>query len=92
MLARLASPTVFIVLVIMLNILIAVVSDSYECAIIRSKKLFLSARLELVAEFDPRSSSDSFAVFEATDAYYIPVHGFDAVSRPGPRVRVYRFR
>jgi hypothetical protein len=31
------------------------------------------------------------AVFEPTDAYYIPMHGFGAVTRPGPHVRVYAF-
>jgi len=42
----------FIANIMMLNMLIAVVSDSYECAIIKSKLLFRRARLELVAEFD----------------------------------------
>ena len=36
----------------MLNILIAVVSESYESALIRAQKLFLTARLELVTEFE----------------------------------------
>ena len=36
----------------MLNVLIAVVSDSYECAQIRSRVLFRRARLELAAEFE----------------------------------------
>lgn len=46
--------------------------------------------LTLLAEFDPAASPDAIpAVFEETDAYYIPVHGFDRVSRPGPLVRIY---
>jgi hypothetical protein len=53
----------------------------------------LAPRLELIADFDPGSGADgSRAVFEDTDAYYIPVHGFGAVSRPGPHVRIYRYR
>ena len=52
----------------------------------------LAPHLELLAEFDPASGSDgAAAVFEETDAYYIPFHGFQAVSRPGPHVRVYRY-
>jgi len=39
-------------LVLMLNILIAVVSDSYEYATICSRPLFLQARVSLVAELD----------------------------------------
>lgn len=42
----------FLVMVMMLNILIAVVSDSYDYAQIRARQLFLSARLDLVAEMD----------------------------------------
>jgi hypothetical protein len=42
----------FIANIMMLNVLIAVVSDSYEHAMIKSKFLFRRARLELVAEFD----------------------------------------
>lgn len=46
----------------------------------------------LLAEFDPAASADApLAVFEENDAYYIPVHGFDRVSRPGPLVRIYAF-
>ena len=52
----------------------------------------LAPRLTLLTEFDPAASPDSpTAVFEQTDAYYIPVHGFDRVSRPGPLVRIYAF-
>ena len=32
------------------------------------------------------------AMFEPADAYYIPFHGFAAVERPGPRVRIYALR
>jgi len=42
----------FFVVVVMLNVLIAIVSDSYDFALTRSEKLFLRARLVLVAELD----------------------------------------
>ncbi len=50
----------------------------------------LAPRLQLVAEFDPVVAPRDEAVFELADAYYIPTHGFAAVSRPGPHVRIYR--
>ena len=40
----------FIVMIIALNMLIAIVSDSYEYAQIRASKLFLRTRVELAAE------------------------------------------
>jgi len=49
----------------------------------------LAPRLRLLAEFDPFTGPREAAVFEPADAYYIPTHGFGAVSRPGPHVRVY---
>jgi hypothetical protein len=49
----------------------------------------LEPRLKLLAEFDPFTGPRDEAIFEPADAYYIPTHGFGAVSRPGPRVRVY---
>jgi hypothetical protein len=45
--------------------------------------------LRLVADFDPFRAGGDGAVFEADDAYYIPIGGFDAVVRPGPHVRIY---
>ena len=51
----------------------------------------LAPRLRLLAEFDPFRRDRDGAVFEELDAYYIPMHGFDAVVRPGPRIRIYRF-
>ena len=42
----------FFVVVVMLNVLIAIVSDSYDFALTRAEKLFLRARLVLVAELD----------------------------------------
>jgi hypothetical protein len=41
-----------IVMIVMLNVLIAVVSDGYDYAMTKSKRLFFKARLELVAELD----------------------------------------
>lgn len=52
----------------------------------------LAPRLELLKEFDPFRGPRSDAVFEPLDAYYIPMDGFAAVERPGPRVRIYRVR
>lgn len=49
-------------------------------------------RLRKLAEFDPRAGAahpELAPVFEETDAYYIPFHGFDRVARPGPRIEVY---
>ena len=49
----------------------------------------MAPRLRLVAEFDPFTGPRENAIFEPADAYYIPTHGFGAVSRPGPHVRIY---
>jgi hypothetical protein len=52
----------------------------------------LAPHLRLLTEFDPFvPGRDGDAIFEARDAYYIPMHGFGAVTRPGPRVRIYGF-
>lgn len=51
----------------------------------------LEPRLRLLVDFDPRKPGRTDAVFEGSDAYYIPFHGFDAVTRPGPRIRIYAF-
>ena len=42
-------------MILMLNILIAVVSDSYEYAVICSRPLFLDARISLVADLNANS-------------------------------------
>lgn len=53
----------------------------------------LAPRLELLADFDPFTPGGrDVAVFETEDAYYIPFDRFDAVVRPGPHIRIYRFR
>jgi hypothetical protein len=49
----------------------------------------MAPRLRLLAEFDPFTGARSAAIFELADAYYIPTHGFGAVSRPGPDIRIY---
>jgi hypothetical protein len=49
----------------------------------------LGPYLRLVADFDPSVPGRDDAIFEARDAYYVPFHGFGAVTRPGPRVRIY---
>jgi len=43
-----------------------------------------------VADFDPREGALGVPTFEVNDAYYVPIAGFSGVTRPGPRVRVYR--
>jgi 4-amino-4-deoxy-L-arabinose transferase-like glycosyltransferase len=50
----------------------------------------LSPRLTLLAEFAP-FGEEARPIFETTDAFYIPFHGFSGVQRPGPRVRIYAF-
>jgi hypothetical protein len=54
----------FIVVVILLNILIAIVSDSYDNAMVKSTELFWKSRLELVAEIK--------TVFEVVLKWYKP--------------------
>ncbi len=45
---------------------------------------------ELVQCFDPFVDSDSTApIYDAIDAFYMPVQGFDAITRPGPRICIY---
>jgi hypothetical protein len=51
----------------------------------------LTPQLEALVEFDPASPAGGEAVFEAFDAYYIPIHGFRSVRRPGPHIRIYAF-
>jgi hypothetical protein len=52
----------------------------------------LADRLELRADLDPFVGPRSQAVYDAQDAYYAPLAGFAAVSRPGPRIRIYEMR
>lgn len=52
----------------------------------------VDSRLELLAEFDPFVPEAGEPLYEAPDAYYIPVRGFSAVTRPGPHVRIYAVR
>jgi len=49
----------------------------------------IAPHLKLLAEFDPFVAGRDDAVFERSDAYYIPFHGFGGVVRPGPLVRIY---
>lgn len=49
----------------------------------------LEPQLRLAVEFDPSTAASQSALFEWSDAYYIPFHGFAGVSRPGPIVRIY---
>ena len=58
----------------------------------RERLAVLQPRLTRVAVFDPGAPGRAGAVFEGADAYYIPIHGFHAVERPGPKIEIYRFR
>ena len=51
----------------------------------------LTPRLKPLVEFEPASPAGGEAIFEAFDAYYIPIHGFRKVRRPGPHIRIYAF-
>jgi len=53
------------------------------------KMAALAPHLELLATFDPFAAGRRDAIFEPSDAYYIPFHRFDAVVRPGPLIRIY---
>ena len=67
----------FLGTIVMLNVLIAVVSDSYDGAIARARGLFLRARLQFVAEMD--------ATFALTAATYAS-HSLDGADGPsGPQ-------
>jgi hypothetical protein len=48
----------------------------------------LGPRLRLLAEFSPYRAGPA-GTFEWWDAFYIPIAGFDGVTRPGPLVRIY---
>ncbi len=48
-----------------------------------------AGRARGLKDFKPFVGDGAGAVFEPADAYYIPFHGFGAVERPGPRVRIY---
>jgi len=52
----------------------------------------LAGHLEPLADFDPFVGDGAGAVFEPADAYYIPFHGFGAVERPGPHIRIHALR
>jgi hypothetical protein len=52
----------------------------------------LGPRLHLRAEFEPFRKPRDEARYDSQDAYYIPMAGFGAVTRPGPSVRIYEIR
>jgi hypothetical protein len=49
----------------------------------------VASMLRPVADFDPFRGPSERAVFEAEDAYYVPIGRFAAVARPGPHIRIY---
>jgi hypothetical protein len=52
----------------------------------------IAPRLRLLVDFDPGSGRGGEALFEDDDAWYVPIAGFAAVERPGPRIRIYAVR
>ena len=56
----------FLINIVLLNVLIAVVSDSYDYAQIRAAKLFMRARIELAAELVAIGAAKSLAMTGAT--------------------------
>jgi 4-amino-4-deoxy-L-arabinose transferase-like glycosyltransferase len=48
-----------------------------------------AARLRLEVDLDPFVGPRDGALFEEFDAYYVPLDGFGAVERTGPRIRIY---
>ena len=53
-------------------------------------KQLLANKGRLLAEFTPFTKAENVApVFEQADAYYVPLDGFDAVSAPGPILRLW---
>ena len=51
----------------------------------------LDARATVLLDVDPfRKPNADGARYEPLDAFYVPLWGFDAVERPGPRLRLYR--
>jgi hypothetical protein len=61
----------FFVVIVMLNVLIAVVSDSYDFAMTKAKQLFLITRLVLVAELDSLGISDEGLLPAWADRYLL---------------------
>jgi len=65
--------------------------ELYSSTVDRKQLDDLRPRLRLLVEFDPYTGERSRAVFEDSDPYYIPVHGFSGIYRPGPHIRIYAF-
>jgi hypothetical protein len=63
----------FVVFIIMLNVLIAVVSDSYDFATTQAKTLFLVSRFELVAELDALGLTKKGLLSQAGEAFLRPL-------------------
>ena len=47
---------IFVVIVVLLNVLIAIVSDSYDLSMAKAEALYLRSRLELITETAPIAS------------------------------------
>ena len=50
----------------------------------------LAERATSLWEVSPLTPRATRAVFEAHDAIFLPLAGFDGVTRPGPGLRIYR--
>ena len=56
----------------------------------------LSLELDLLSDkvvaFSSLTSEESKALFEMTDAFYLPYSGFDSVNRPGPNISIHTLK
>ena len=56
----------------------------------------LSLELDLLSDkvvaFSSLTSEESKALFEMTDAFYLPYSGFDSVIRPGPNISIHTLK
>ena len=48
---------------------------------------------KLVRQFNPFVDFEpAVPIYDVIDAFYVPVGGFDAITRPGPRISIYDLR
>lgn len=56
-------------------------------------KALLASRWEAAAEFSPfNPESDEKPIFDVEDAFYVPVAGFGAVTKPGSQITIYKLK
>lgn len=72
-------------------VLVATYLDSFWAAPPSDADQYILEKLgTLVADFNPFTSSSSTPVFDPADAFWVPVGNFEAVSRPGPHLKIYK--